>query len=126
MKPKLGREAILDWTKSLNMHAGKTSTTYQVKFVVDSNFEMPGAILVSNKDESEFYLNSINIEGVIHFACNSWVQPERKNPAKRIFFSTNKVNLKFIVMYILAQYNKYIKDQVVMIHQFQLFVGILT
>ncbi|KAL6197160.1 hypothetical protein ACLB2K_032772 [Fragaria x ananassa] len=93
MKPKLGREAILDWTKSLNMHAGKTSTTYQVKFVVDSNFGMPGAIMVSNRDENEFYLNSINIEGAIHFACNSWVQPKRENPAKRIFFSTNKAYL---------------------------------
>ncbi|KAL6198419.1 hypothetical protein ACLB2K_028208 [Fragaria x ananassa] len=93
MKPKLSKEAILDWTKSLNMHAGKTSTTYQVKFVVDSNFGMPGAIMVSNRDENEFYLNSINIEGVIHFVCNSWVQPVCENPAKRICFSTNKAYL---------------------------------
>lgn len=41
MKPKLSEEAILDWTKNLKMGAGK-SITYQVKFVVDSNFGMPG------------------------------------------------------------------------------------
>ncbi|PRQ28946.1 putative linoleate 13S-lipoxygenase [Rosa chinensis] len=92
MKPNLSEEAILDWTRNLKMGAGKTST-YEVKFVVDSNFGMPGAITVSNRDRSEFYLDGINIEGAINFACNSWVQPECENPAKRIFFSTNKAYL---------------------------------
>lgn len=87
----------MDWTKNLKMVAGK-STTYQVKFVVDSNFGTPGAIIVSNRFESEFYLDSINIEGGVHFTCNSWVQPENSNSAKRIFFST-KVKMK---LYILA------------------------
>ncbi|PRQ28945.1 putative linoleate 13S-lipoxygenase [Rosa chinensis] len=76
----------------INIALTKTST-YQVKFLVDSNFGMPGATTVSNRDQSEFYLDSINIKGVINFACNSWVQPECKNPAKRIFFSTNKAYL---------------------------------
>ncbi|PRQ28947.1 putative linoleate 13S-lipoxygenase [Rosa chinensis] len=87
MKPKLSEEAILHWKETLKMGAGKC-ITYQVKFVVDSNFGMPGAITVSNRYNSEFYLDSINIEGVVHFACNSWVQSEHANPAKRIFFST--------------------------------------
>lgn len=102
MKPKLSEEAILDWTKNLKMGAGK-SITYQVKFVVDSTFGTPGAITVSDREESEFYLESISIEGVVNFACNSWVQPEHADSANRIFFSTKVMIMK---LYILAQKSK--------------------
>lgn len=87
MKPKLSEEAVLEWTKNPKIDGEKS--TYQVKFVVDSTFGMPGAITVSNRYDEEFYLDSINIQGVVHFACNSWVsQDEKFNAAKRIFFST--------------------------------------
>ncbi|KAM5559547.1 linoleate 13S-lipoxygenase 3-1, chloroplastic-like [Rosa sericea] len=87
VKKKLSQEAVLDWTKNPKM--GDEKNSYQVKFVVDSTFGMPGAITVSNRYDEEFYLDSINIEGLVHFACNSWVQPDQKsNAAKRIFFST--------------------------------------
>ena len=60
--------------------------------MVDAKFGIPGAILVTNKYQKEFYLESIAIEGLFHFACNSWVQPDRFQAEKRIFFS-NKVQI---------------------------------
>ncbi|CAL8146467.1 unnamed protein product [Prunus armeniaca] len=90
MKPKLSNEAILDWSKDLNLNLilGAEKSSYEVKFEVDPKFGMPGAITVSNKYEEELYLDSINIEGVVHIACNSWIQPDKDSSEKRIFFST--------------------------------------
>ncbi|XWS18394.1 hypothetical protein CRYUN_Cryun32bG0039800 [Craigia yunnanensis] len=84
-EPMVSKEAILDWSRDLNMNAGKVS--HEVQFLVDANFGVPGAILVSSKNQNEFYLESITIEGLVHFKCHSWVQPEKLHPEKRIFFS---------------------------------------
>lgn len=66
--------------------------TYTVEFTVDSNFGTPGAIVVSNRHQREFFLESIAVEGfasgAVHFNCNSWVQSSTKDgPGKRVFFS---------------------------------------
>lgn len=67
---------------------------YTAEFTVDSSFNEAGAITVLNRHQREFFLESIVVEGFacgpIHFPCNSWVQPSRLHPTKRIFFS-NKV-----------------------------------
>ncbi|OMO76434.1 Lipoxygenase [Corchorus capsularis] len=90
-EPKVSKEAVLDWSKDyLNLYSDKVS--HEVQFVVDANFGVPGAILVTNKNQKEFYLESISIEGLVHFKCQSWVQPEKLHPEKRIFFS-NKAYL---------------------------------
>ncbi|XVF40490.1 hypothetical protein PTKIN_Ptkin01aG0117700 [Pterospermum kingtungense] len=78
-------EAILDWSRDLNINADKVS--HEVQFLVDSKLGVPGAILVRNKNQKEFYLESITIEGLVHFKCHSWIQPEKLHPEKRIFFS---------------------------------------
>ncbi|EOY28235.1 Lipoxygenase 3, putative isoform 2 [Theobroma cacao] len=82
--PKVSKEAVLDWSRDLHITADKVS--HEVQFLVDANFGVPGAILVSNKNQ-EFYLESITIEGLVHFNCHSWVQPEKLHPDKRVFFS---------------------------------------
>ncbi|XVE88049.1 hypothetical protein DITRI_Ditri19aG0037500 [Diplodiscus trichospermus] len=89
-EPIVSKEAILDWSRHLNTNGDKV--TQEVQFLVDANFGVPGAILVSNKNQKEFHLESITIEGLIHFQCHSWVQPEKLHPEKRIFFS-NKAYL---------------------------------
>ncbi|KAG2683763.1 hypothetical protein I3843_10G048700 [Carya illinoinensis] len=92
MKPKMSKEAILDWSMKVPTAGGETST-YRVDFMVESEFGVPGAITVCNKYQKEFFLERIAIEGVVHeFACNSWVQAEKVNAGKRIFFS-NKAYL---------------------------------
>lgn len=63
---------------------------------MDSDFGIPGAITLTNKHQQEFFMESITIEGFacgpVHFPCNSWVQPRKDHPGKRIFFS-NKVKI---------------------------------
>ncbi|KAL6520789.1 hypothetical protein OROHE_016970 [Orobanche hederae] len=90
--PKKSKEAVLkDWSKKSNLKAERVN--YTAEFVVDSNFRIPGAITVANKHQKEFFLESITIEGFacgpVHFPCNSWVQPRKDLPGKRVFF-TNK------------------------------------
>ncbi|XP_017978690.1 PREDICTED: lipoxygenase 3, chloroplastic isoform X1 [Theobroma cacao] len=90
-KPKMSKEATIDWSRTLNNYSDKVSS-HKVQFLVDTNFGVPGAMIVTNKYEQEFYLESIAIEGFAYFACNSWVQPHRLQAEKRIFFS-NKAYL---------------------------------
>ncbi|WRX27449.1 PLAT/LH2 domain - like 10 [Theobroma cacao] len=90
-KPKLSKETMFQWPRNLKVNADKV--THKVQFLVDAKFGVPGAIIVTNKYHKEFYLESIAIEGLVHFDCNSWVQPDRDVQAeKRIFFS-NKVQI---------------------------------
>ncbi|XP_054777140.1 lipoxygenase 3, chloroplastic-like isoform X2 [Prosopis cineraria] len=90
MEPKVSKNAVLECTKDVKV--GNPRTTYKVEFEIDSDFGLPGAITVVNKCEKEFFLENIVVEGIFHFPCNSWVQPEKLHPEKRIFF-TNKVHL---------------------------------
>ncbi|XP_055825594.1 linoleate 13S-lipoxygenase 3-1, chloroplastic [Solanum dulcamara] len=88
--PKRSNQAVLkDWSKKSNLKTERVN--YTAEFVVDSNFGTPGAITVANKHQQEFFLESITIEGFacgpVHFPCNSWVQPKKDHPGKRIFFS---------------------------------------
>ncbi|KAL3632876.1 hypothetical protein CASFOL_025860 [Castilleja foliolosa] len=88
--PKKSNEAVLkDWSKKSNLKTERVN--YTAEFMVDSNFGIPGAITVFNKHQQEFFLESITIEGFacgpVHFSCNSWVQPKKVHPGRRIFFS---------------------------------------
>ncbi|XP_061375574.1 lipoxygenase 4, chloroplastic-like [Gastrolobium bilobum] len=90
MEPKLSNKAVLEWLKYYKV--GAERSTYKVEFEIDSNFGFPGAITVTNKYDKEIFLEGFSIEGVMDIACNSWVQPEKIHPEKRIFFS-NKAYL---------------------------------
>ncbi|RYR36021.1 hypothetical protein Ahy_A10g051084 isoform C [Arachis hypogaea] len=95
MEGKLSKRAVLDWTRELLFNGGGDSerSTHKVDFEIDSNFGFPGAITITNKYNKEIFLETISIEGgFVEFSCSSWVQPEKVNPDKRIFF-TNKACL---------------------------------
>ncbi|KAJ1381887.1 PLAT/LH2 domain [Sesbania bispinosa] len=87
LEPKLSNQAVLDWMKHLKVGAETERSTYKIEFEIDSNFGLPGAILVTNKYDKEIYLECFSIEGVMDITCNSWVQPEKVPPEKRFFFS---------------------------------------
>lgn len=89
--PRTSNESALkDWSKKSNNKSERVN--YTAEFVVSSSFGVPGAILVTNKHQQEFYLETITLEGFacgpIHFPCNSWVQSKKDLPGngKRIFF----------------------------------------
>ncbi|TYI70849.1 hypothetical protein E1A91_D08G251800v1 [Gossypium mustelinum] len=85
---KVGSEIHLEgWN---NRSAYLEDRTFHVYFEWDEDFGTPGAVLVHNPYESEFYLKTITLQdvpgrGPIHFLCNSWVY---QNQGSRIFFST--------------------------------------
>lgn len=92
MAPKRSKKTILECSKNLTI--GAQTATFKVQFVVDSTFRVPGAITVVNRYEKELFLESVIIEGVVRFSCNSWVQPGNIIAHKRIFFS-DKANFPF-------------------------------
>ncbi|KAJ6802399.1 linoleate 9S-lipoxygenase 6-like [Iris pallida] len=67
------------------------TTTYQVLFSLEPEFGIPGAVVVNNGDKNEFFLRFVIVElsdgANICFNCNSWVYPESKTNADRLFFS---------------------------------------
>ncbi|KAE8724243.1 Lipoxygenase 4 [Hibiscus syriacus] len=85
-KAKVSKEAIIEWSRDLNISADKF-ITHNVEFVVDVDFGVTGAILVTNTDQKELFLKSVTIEDSLHFDCESWIQPEKLHSEKRIFFS---------------------------------------
>ncbi|WJX52132.1 linoleate 13S-lipoxygenase [Trifolium repens] len=91
MEPKLSQETVLEFSK---LEDKGIRSTYKVDFIVDSDFGVPGAVTAVNYYDNEFFLESINIKekGNICFSCKSWVQPNKLDPHKRIFF-VNKVYL---------------------------------
>ncbi|GAB4841978.1 hypothetical protein Ancab_011936 [Ancistrocladus abbreviatus] len=93
--PRTSSASVLkDWSKKTGVKAERVN--YTAEFMVDSNFGVPGAILVTNRHQQEFFLESITLEGFacgpVHFPCNSWVQSKKDLPGngKRMFFF-NKV-----------------------------------
>ncbi|KAI3449950.1 hypothetical protein Pfo_006615 [Paulownia fortunei] len=84
MKPKLSKEAVLHWSNSPKAEA--EHHTYRVNLKIDPNFGVPGAIYVCNQYQEEFFLVSISVEGIVHFACRSWIQPAKVDSETRVFF----------------------------------------
>ncbi|KAG0447540.1 hypothetical protein HPP92_028283 [Vanilla planifolia] len=88
--PKKSGEAVIkDWYEK--RRAKGERVVYTVEFTVDSSFGEPGAVLVINRHQREFFLESVVVEGFpcgpVCFPCNSWVQSTKDLPSKRVFFS---------------------------------------
>ncbi|KAK9919840.1 hypothetical protein M0R45_028415 [Rubus argutus] len=89
-RAKLGKPAYLEnWMFSLvPLTAGDSA--FGVNMEWDDQIGVPGAILVKNNHETEFFLKSVILEDVpgvgrMHFVCNSWVYPARRYKRDRIF-----------------------------------------
>ncbi|KAF1872936.1 hypothetical protein Lal_00016042 [Lupinus albus] len=96
MDAKLSNGTVLKWPEDHKVESGPYGNlnSYIVTFLVDSDFGVPGAVTVINGYDSEFYLESIDIENNVHFSCKSWVQPNTLDPQKRTFF-INKAYLPY-------------------------------
>ncbi|KAL2627323.1 hypothetical protein GLYMA_07G196800v4 [Glycine max] len=92
MEAKLSKKTVLELSEDHKVDEKGRISTYKVEFIVDSDFGIPGAVTVVNGFDNEFFLESITMAQNVHFACKSWVQPNKLDPEKRIFF-VNKVYL---------------------------------
>ncbi|KAK4419555.1 putative lipoxygenase 6 [Sesamum alatum] len=82
---KLSEEAVLHWSTSSKAEA-EQHQTYEVNFKIDPNFGLPGAIYLRSQHRDEFFLMSVTVEGIVRFACRSWIQPVKVGSEMRVFF----------------------------------------
>ncbi|XP_021772934.1 probable linoleate 9S-lipoxygenase 5 [Chenopodium quinoa] len=97
LKGKLGKRAYLKEKIKKPTGLAADESAFRVKFDLDDEVAVPGALIVRNEHHSEFYLRTITMDGApghgkIHFLCNSWVYPTHRYQKDRIFFS-NKTYL---------------------------------
>ncbi|XP_057964766.1 linoleate 9S-lipoxygenase 6-like [Malania oleifera] len=91
-KAKLSERAYLKEGKTKKLDNTKV-TTYKIKFHVEPEFGILGALLIKNKHKNKFFLESVTLQvpnndnEIIHFDCKSWVYPFKKTNADRLFFS---------------------------------------
>ncbi|KAK7362837.1 hypothetical protein VNO77_04961 [Canavalia gladiata] len=87
MEAKLGKKTVLELSEEHELGCEGRIRIYEVNFLVDLDFGIPGAVTVINGYDTEFFLESIVIASQnLHFACKSWIQPNKLHPEKRIFF----------------------------------------
>jgi lipoxygenase len=84
--------SIVDWVEKSSVVADKVQ--YTAEFNLEKGFGLPGAIIINNTHQSEFFLESISLfghsSGAVHFPTHSWVHAERNNPVPRTFFSNKE------------------------------------
>ncbi|KAL2652468.1 hypothetical protein R1flu_020596 [Riccia fluitans] len=80
---------IKDWSLKALVVADKVQ--YTAEFEVEKDFGVPGAFIITNNHQNEFFLDTISLHGyesgAIHFPCSSWVHSVKDNPSSRVFFS---------------------------------------
>lgn len=69
------------------------AVTYELEFIADAGFGVPGAFVIRNQHKFKFLLGSMTLEiphdQTVHFECNSWVYPIHLTQKDRIFFSNS-------------------------------------
>ena len=88
-----------NWVTTLSSAVAGDSE-FEVGFECDEAVGVPGAFVIRNSHDSEFYLKTLTLqdvpgEGRVHFVCNSWVYPSRRYKYDRVFFA-NKVSLDIV------------------------------
>lgn len=84
---------IKDWALKAGVVADKVQ--YTADFDIGGDFGEPGALLIRNSHQAEFYLESIALQlpsGTVYFPCHSYIAPSAHDRRPRVFFS-NKVYL---------------------------------
>jgi linoleate 9S-lipoxygenase len=93
---KVGKEAhLLEAYPQSMKRVADGETEFNISFEWDIDQGIPGAVIVRNNHNSQFFLKTLTLDGVpgkgqLHFVCNSWVNP--KSSYDRVFF-TNEVSV---------------------------------
>ncbi|KAL8222834.1 hypothetical protein R6Q57_020233 [Mikania cordata] len=90
---KVGKERNLKNLVGTLIPSTNSDSTFELEFNWEDEIGVPGAFLIINRHNKEFYLKTLTLTqipdvGRIHFVCNSWVYPEEHyNNRYRVFFS---------------------------------------
>ncbi|KAF3948713.1 hypothetical protein CMV_025324 [Castanea mollissima] len=87
-KGKMSEQRSLKGGKSYDFN-GMKATKYRIKFRVELDFGIPGALVIKSQNKQKFFLLSATLQTLhqIHFHCNSWIYPFQLTKADRVFFS---------------------------------------
>ena len=102
---KVGKRAYLEKLVNDTIDLADDESAYRVYFDWDDEISVPGAILIRNEHNTEFFLKSINLKdipdhGNVHFLCSSWVYPLKYYEKDRIFFSNKVISNDFLFIYL--------------------------
>uniref|UniRef100_A0A1D1YN37 Putative linoleate 9S-lipoxygenase 5 n=1 Tax=Anthurium amnicola TaxID=1678845 RepID=A0A1D1YN37_9ARAE len=92
---KVGKPANLQGWTTTPTSLSAVEYRFNVTFEWEEALGIPGAVIVKNHHNGEFYLESLILEGVpgpnrrLHFDCNSWVYPVRAYNYDRVFFTND-------------------------------------
>ncbi|CAJ1950881.1 unnamed protein product [Sphenostylis stenocarpa] len=89
---KVGKKTYLEGIITSIPTLGAGQSAFDIHFEWESDMGIPGAFLIQNHMQVEFFLVSLTLEdipnhGTMHFACNSWVYNYKSYEKDRIFFA---------------------------------------
>ncbi|TVU45543.1 hypothetical protein EJB05_05032, partial [Eragrostis curvula] len=91
---KVGKAAHLEEAVVTLKSKAKGEMVFRVNFEWDESQGIPGAVIVKNLQNIEFFLKTLTLEGVpgkgtVVFVANSWVFPHELYSQDRIFFAND-------------------------------------
>ncbi|KAF6162785.1 hypothetical protein GIB67_029054 [Kingdonia uniflora] len=93
MRGRLSQAVYLEkWIKTGTSAVVVGESVFKLTFEWDADVGVPGAFIIKNFHNSEFYLKSLTLNevpgtGKIHFVCDSWIYPAHRYKYNRIFFA---------------------------------------
>ncbi|KAL6637663.1 hypothetical protein ACP70R_025235 [Stipagrostis hirtigluma subsp. patula] len=91
---KVGKAAHLEEAVVSLKSTADGATAFRVSFEWDESQGIPGAVIVKNLQNAEFFFKTLTLEGVpgkgtVVFVANSWVYPHKLYTHDRIFFAND-------------------------------------
>ncbi|XP_020218679.1 seed linoleate 9S-lipoxygenase-2 [Cajanus cajan] len=89
----IGKKTYLEGIISSIPTLGAGQSAFNIHFEWDGEMGIPGAFIIKNYMQVEFFLVSLTLEdipnqGTMHFVCNSWVYNSKVYENDRIFFAS--------------------------------------
>ena len=127
---KLGKPAHLEELVVTMKSTAAGESVFRVAFEWDESQGIPGAVVVTYSNRSEFFLKTLTLDGVpgkvtVVFVANSWIYPADNYQYERVFFANDVSPL--LVLLLVNGHLSYSRSLVVLLHfHFQMDIANAT